>query len=416
MERTKMRTTTKLLLLSLLNVAVMCGIWLQKPEDSAMQKLKWDLQGQVLNDSSEFMQEAWRVVHTGKPLYQTVFFEEHIKFQYPTSSLLIGYVVRSLGTTFYMLIKWLVLVSSILTMLLAGDIFLRLMPVERGERWKVRWLIASLGVFFYPLILSVRFGQIQTVLTFLFTLAVWLWMLDRKMAAGVCLAIACAVKPPLGLFLLWGLLRREWRFVWAFLGTVVLVQAVAIALFGWSNEVGYLAPLSYMGHRGECIGENQSVNGWLQRFTRNGEGDTSMFPPYNPIVYVGTVMSSLLFLVAGLVVPVWHKWSDPPGDFILFGLLSTIASPIVWTHHYGVFYVGCVYFLAMSLKQAGRIPAIFVVCFVLLANFFHLFGKYYWIRPENLVFSYVLYAGLGMILLMCFGLDHSSRKVREAFV
>jgi alpha-1,2-mannosyltransferase len=408
-----MRTTTKLLLLSLLNIAVMCALWLQKPEDSALQKLGFDVRGQVLDDSSAFMQEAWRVEHLGKPVYQTVFFEEHLKFQYPTSSLLIGYVAKGFGVTFYTLIKWMVLISGLLTLLLAGEIFLRLLPTEPSERWKVRLLIATLGVFFYPLILGVRFGQMQTVLTFLFTLAVWLWMLDRKAAAGVCLAIACAVKPPLGLFLLWGLLRREWRFVWALLATVVVVQVAAIWLFGWSNEMGYLAPLSYMGHRGECIGENQSVNGWLQRLTHNGEGDTSMFPPYNPIVYAGTVVSSLLFVLAGLVLPVWLKWKDTLADFVLFGLLSTIASPIVWTHHYGVFYVGCVYFLAMRLKQKRKIPVAFVACFLLLANFFHLLGKYYWVRPENLVFSYVLYAGMGVILLICFGLDHGQREVLE---
>jgi alpha-1,2-mannosyltransferase len=411
-----MRTTTKLLLLSLLNVAVMCALWLQKPDDSALQKLKFVMQGQVLDDSSAFMQEAWRVEHLGKPVYQTVFFEEHLKFQYPMSSLLIGYVAAAQGMTFYSLIKWMVLSSGALTLLLAGDIFLRLMPTERQDRWKIRLLISSLGIFFYPLILGVRFGQMQTVLTFLFTLAVWLWMLDRRVAAGICLAIACAVKPPLGLFLLWGLLRKEWRFVLAFLGTVVIVQAIAVAAFGWSNEIGYLAPLSYMGHRGECIGENQSVNGWLQRFTRNGEGSTSMFPPYNGIVYAGTVLSSLLFVLAGLVIPVWRKWKDSTGDFVLFGLLSTIASPIVWTHHYGVFYVGCVYFLAVSLKQTAKIPLTFVACFLLLSNFIHLFGKYYWVRPENIVFSYVLYAGLGLVSLICFGLDHSSFETKEVAI
>jgi protein-S-isoprenylcysteine O-methyltransferase Ste14 len=78
-----------------------------------------------------------------------------------------------------------------------------------------------------------------------------------------------------------------------------------------------------------------------------------------------------------------------------------------------VFYVGCVYFLAMRLKQKRKIPVAFVACFLLLANFFHLLGKYYWVRPENLVFSYVLYAGMGVILLICFGLDHGQREVLE---
>ena len=281
-EREGMRTTTKLLLLSLLNIAVMATLAVQKFDDSAIDKLVHALRGNLLTDSSAFMQEAWRVAHAGLPIYPTVFFGEHLKFQYPTSSLLLGYIAVVAGISMFTLIKWMVLASWALTLIFAAEIFLRLLPVNRSERWPVRLLIISLGVFFYPLILGARFGQIQTVLTFLFTLAVWLWMQERKVAAGICLALACAVKPPLGLFLVWGALRREWRFFWAFVATVTVVQSAAIAIFGWSNEVGYLAALSYMGHRGECIGENQSVNGWLQRLLRNGEGQRHHVPPIQP--------------------------------------------------------------------------------------------------------------------------------------
>jgi len=400
-----MKTTTKLLLLALADFVLIVAFARVQWQNSSFYTLLLVLQGKVLNDSSAFMGPAWQMVRSGRPLYPTLFFEQQVKFIYPTSSLLLGYVTEWLHVSFHGLIAWMVIISWMLTLVVAGEIFVRLLPEEKPY-WQLRLLVALLGVFFYPLLMGVRFGQMQTVLTFLFTLAVLLWMLDRKAAAGVCLALACAVKPPLGLFLLWGLLRREWRFVAAFLSATVVIQALAVALFGWQNEIGYLAVLSYIGRRGECIGENQSVNGWLQRMFDNGEGGTGLYPPYNAMIYLWTAVSSAVLVVAGLVVPVWRRWKDPLADFVLFGLLSTIASPIVWTHHYGVFYVASVYFLAVGLRQTGHISAWFVFWFLLLSNFIHMFGKYYWVRPQNLFFSYELYAGLGILWLMAFGLRH----------
>ncbi|WP_263380576.1 glycosyltransferase family 87 protein [Granulicella paludicola] len=393
-----MKVTKKLLLLSLLNIAVMTGLWILKPSGT-IQELSKVLHGEMWADSAPFMQEAWRVERLGQPVYQTVFFQEHLKFQYPMSSLLLGYVTLAFGVSFQTLLIWLTIPSALLTLWLAGDLFVRVLPMEPAERLLARLLVMSLGLFFYPLANGLQITQIQTVLTFLFTLAVWLWLTERKVTAGICLALACAVKPPLGLFLLWGLLRREWRFVSAFLATLVVVQGLSVGLFGWSNNIAYLGPLSYMGHHGECIGENQSVNGWLQRLLRNGEGSTSMFAPYNRIVYLGTVLSSLLLVAVGLVVPVWRRWRDPVGDFLFFGLLSTIASPIVWTHHYGVFYIGTIYLLAVFLRDEQTIPVALGVCFVVLANLFHLLGRFYWIPSVNWVFSYGLYAGMGIILI-----------------
>ena len=400
----EMKVTTKLLLLVLVTLSVACVLYAIGA--GYLGSLPALLTGKTSTDSSAYMDKAWVVVRSGRPLFPTLFFEKHVKYIYPTSSLLLEYVANSFGVTLHSLIRFLVLTSAMLTLLIAGDVFLRVLPAQledRGYRWRIRALIALLGTFFYPLVNGIELGQRQTMLTFLFTLAVWLWMRGQKVQAAVCLAVACSFKPPLALFLLWGALRREWRFVWTLLGTALLIQVVAIWVFGWRNEWEYLPVLSYLSRHGEMLGENQSVNGFLQRLTRNGMNDPVTeyvsYPPYNRIVYLGTVLSSLFFVAVGLVVPVWRRWKDPAGDFVFFGLLSTIASPIVWTHHYGVFYVGSVYLLALCLKHEGSIPGPLTLCFVVLANFFHLLGHFYWVPSVNWIFSYVLYAGLGIILI-----------------
>ena len=126
------------------------------------------------------------------------------------------------------------------------------------------------------------------------------------------------------------------------------------------------------------------------------------------MVYFGTLLSTVALLTFALVVPMWRRWRDPVADFVLFGLVSTIASPIVWTHHYGVFFVGSLYVLALLLRQRDRLSTSFVLCFLLLANNTVVLGRYAALPAVNWLYSYVLYAGLGLIALLAFALRHDS--------
>lgn len=403
--------TRALLLLAMANFAVWVWLGVAKPQANGFAALGRCLRGQIGSDSSYFMDLAFHLAQSTRPLYPTLVQQQHKKFQYPTSSLLIGYVGQAMHLSMHTLLAWVVVISALLTLWFAGEIFLLLMPGEGAYRWQARALIALLGLFFYPLVDGAALGQVQTLLTFLFTVAVWFWIRDRKASAGIALAVACAFKPPLALFLLWGLVRKQWRFVWAFLAVAVALQLLAILAFGWQHDLEYVAALSYLSRHGESIPENQSVNGFLQRLTNNGNRGPALdyfwYPPYNAVVYFGTLLSTAVLLAFALVVPVWRRWRDPLADFVLFGLVSTIASPIVWTHHYGVFYAGCVYFLAVSLRQSARIPVAFVVCYLLLANFIQFFSRYAAVPAVNWVYSYVLYAGLGLVLLIAFRLPHN---------
>jgi hypothetical protein len=420
----RISVTSRLLLLSLINLAVAIVFFAQKPAQSSFQLLDSDLHAVVSTDSSYFIEQAWQTVRAGLPIYPTLVYQRHLKFQYPTSSILLGYVSSGLGVTMHTVVTWIVILSWLLTLALGGEIFLLVLPhslespPEPAYRWRVRVLVISLGVLFYPLIVGVRLGQIQTLLTFLFVLAIYLWMRGHKLATGLCLALICVFKPQMMVFLLWGLLRKQWRFVGIFAASVIVVQAVAIACFGWHNELDYLGVLSFISKHGEVVGENQSVNGMLQRIVGihnwlDAPTDHFTYPPYQPIVYFGTVISSAALYLFGLIVPIWKRWQATSADFILFGMIATIASPIAWTHHYGLFYGATAFYLATVLKQSGRIPWSFLICFLLMANYIHILGKYYTLWWVNPFFNYVLYAGLGMVWLISFGLRHGTESMDQ---
>jgi len=404
-----MKHTTKVFLLTLAHLALVCLLFAVKPSSSTIDCLHRDVLGRVGDDSSFFIESAWNAFRAHQPVYQTLFFQQHMKFQYPTSSILLAQVAAAFGLRAYTAVQAVVLLSGVLTLVFAAEVFLLVLPLAGSDRWKLRALVWTLGFTFYPLVNSADLGQIQTLITVLFTLSVWFWMRKQVSAAAICLAVACIFKPQLAVFVLWGLVRKEWRFVGTFTSCFVLIQLVAIGLYGWHNELDYLAVLSYMGHRGEVIFENQSINGWMQREFGNGLSVKSAYftyPPYNAAIYVVTLLSSSALLLIGLVVPALRGWKSTTSDFILFGMLATMASPIAWTHHYGLFFVGFVYIFAMGLKQTGRISPFIAVCFLVMANFFHFFGRWALNRGVELLFSTVLYAGFGVLFWLSFRMDH----------
>ena len=359
------------------------------------------------------MQVACATAAAGKPVYRELFFQHGFKFIYPPSAMLTCDLSSALHVPLAAFINVLALISIPLTLVLDGELFLLLCPNEK--RWQVRALIASLGVLFSPLLFAVYLGQMQALLDLLFTFAVYSWLRGHKAWAGAAVALVCVFKPPLAFFVLWALLRREARFLAWFAGLTAVFQAIAIARFGWRSELDYVQVLAFLSHHGEVLIGNQSVNGFLERWAGNGVGivwtRTSPYPAYNAFVYRGTVAAWALLLGFGLAWPVLRGWRDRTTDFLLFGLLATVASPIAWTHHYGLFYVGCIYLLARSLRERGRVPWWCLACVLVLANTWTILDPLEGTRWNPLL-SYDLFAGLGIVAALAFWLHHGDGELK----
>jgi hypothetical protein len=124
------------------------------------------------------------------------------------------------------------------------------------------------------------------------------------------------------------------------------------------------------------------------------------------------LLSSCLLLGFGLVVPVLRRWKDSAADFLLFGMLTTVASPVAWVHHYGYFLPGCVYLLGRMMRARGPLPAVAGLCFLVLTNswpFLDRFGDTRW----NPVLSYDLYAGLGLLVAFFVWMDRERNGAVE---
>lgn len=366
------------------------------------------------HDSWLPMRAALLHVHRDEaPLYATVFFEERTKFQYPPTSLVLleplahvrgGVADRVLNGISLGAVAAVAL--ALAALLWRADESLRGAPPSPVDRAALALLAVVAVLTYYPIVRGVYLGQIQTWIDAAVAGALWLWVAGRERASGVLVALACAIKPTLGGLLLWGLVRREWRFAQGFTLAGAALLGTSLALYGLGDHLGYLEVLGHMSRHGESFHANQSVGGLLHRALGNGPNldfEADAFAPYHPLVYAGSWLSSLALMAGALV------WRRPAGeatrrvDLAIACTTFTLASPIVWEHHYGVLLP--VFALALPVALAGGrrpravLAAALAGAYVLTSNNFRLLNRLAE-TAWNPLQSYVLFGGLLLLFVL----------------
>ncbi|MDM0045923.1 glycosyltransferase family 87 protein [Variovorax dokdonensis] len=369
-------------------------------------------------DSWAPMLEAIRFLreNPGERIYQVLFFEQHIKFQYPLTSL-VGFDLLqrafSVGTDTLLVAAQ---VISRACVPLIGLVFSALLidasrsPAERNLPLSLpQWLAAmaagtASAICFYPIALSETLGQIQTIMTLLAALGLWAWLRGAPVAAGVCIGLCCIVKPHWLVIVPWAMLRRQWGLTAAIAGTTALFGVLAIAMYGLQNVLDYAAVASYIGQRGEAFFDNQTMNGLINRALLNGSNvawTANSFAPYHPLVYGVTLVSTVALLGFGLL---FGRTATPTALHLgLVMLALTMASPIAWTHHYGVLFPIFALALPAVLERrpwgVASVPALFVA-YVLVSQSLLDATRPLADSRLNVLQSYVFFGGLLMLALL----------------
>ena len=295
-----------------------------------------------VNDSWMPMRKAYewlRAPHHGT-LYQEIFFHQHIKFQYPPSSLLVFAVPDAfhIAVTDRVLnaIGWCAVVIEAAACAVLAHRFAGPTMTPRARLFVAAML--GLAVFsFHSVMWAFSLGQIQAWLNALFALAALAFAGGRQRTAGALIGLICLVKPQFGLFVLWAALRGKWRFLGGLTVAVGAGLALSLIWFGWDNHRDYLAALSFMNRHGEAYYPNSAVNGVMNRLLGNDDPftvDKTAFPPFNAWIYYASLISSLAMIAFALFSQ--RKQGGTLFDFFAAAILFTIASPIAWTHHLGI--------------------------------------------------------------------------------
>jgi alpha-1,2-mannosyltransferase len=364
-------------------------------------------------DSWRPMLQALDARDRGEPVYETVFFADRVKFQYPLTTLFLPMAMRSPSRTGNTLIKALnraSLAASLVFVACTAALFILTWFGARPD-WRAwpTWIglgtIVAGSVLFHPALMSYVLGQIQSFVNAALAAMLLAWWLNRRVAAGVALGIACLIKPHFALLIVWGLLRRAWSFAASAAVVIAIGGASALAVFGVRDNLDYARVVSYMAARGEAIAANQSVNGLLNRLVQPPEArdwDFHSFPPPHPVVRTGTLVAAFVLVGAALFLPYALGFGGTALDMAIAGLSVTMASPIAWDHHYGILLPA----LVLAAGLALRLPAARRWWLLVLGIAFALGGSLWeplaFVEdpPANIVQSYVLAAGAAALFVM----------------
>jgi hypothetical protein len=310
--------------------------------------------------------DALRQPHS-QPIYQALFFGQHVKFQYPPSGLLLLDLVRILGlqtfNAYNTINAFLLAATGIALAVFAIKVLGR--PSYRDVLIPLAPIAFFVALRFYPDNLAFILGQIQILLGLFFLLACFALYYDKRFLAGVLLAFAASIKPqflPFGLLALW---QRDFKLLAGFAGTACALFGLAVILYGWDTNLDYLNILRFLSQHGEYHHQNQSINGIMVRFLYKGplgaiDHDPlgpmyqTWFPPFIPAVYYATLLSSVAMVVIPFLLP--SKEITPAARAMIYslaGTLFTMASPIAWVFHYNVLLPLYLLLLAQMLSQPG---------------------------------------------------------------
>ena len=360
--------------------------------------------------------EYWKSAANNTQIYTDLFADQHVKFQYPPSSLFIPLAVGSLGIRpelIYTLSTYAALVVLWLSAASLAVLSLQTRGIIVSTTRDRALLLLACGMFtmlFYPVLKAATLGQVQLWLIAGIAASLLCFLRDQQVTAGILAGLLVLIKPQYGLFVAWSLIRRDWRFAGAMLGSIAAGLIASVAVFGISNHLDYLKALQFLARHGETYFPNQTVNGLLGRLLlasssdgRNTAEPAYFFPPYNHFVYFGTVISSGAIVLASLYRPRSGSY-DRGLDFCTIALAATMASPIGWEHHYGVLLPICIYagFLlpgrpAASSRFFGGY-ALFS-CFCLASNFIP-FANVTAGTYLNFIQSYLFFAAAGVFVIL----------------
>lgn len=187
--------------------------------------------------------------------------------------------------------------------------------------WFVLALALPLGVALEPVRETIGFGQVNLLLAALVLLDAVLLAQGRRAVAGFAIGLAAAVKLTPAIFLLYLLLRREWRpalnAISAAAGATLLAALVA-PRSSWQFWTETLWATSRVGRYDST--PNQSLMGLVARVT-----DNPVPPGW------AWALLAVAFLTVGMLRAL--RADDELTAVTLVGLTGGLVSPISWTHH-----------------------------------------------------------------------------------
>ena len=251
------------------------------------------------------------------------------------------------------------LLWQIITLILAvATVFLILRLLPSGPQWETLVLIIAGACFFFPLRNTLVFGQANATILFAWALGVYLLHRQRPMASGLCFALGTALKvaPFVAVPLL--ALRRQWRWLGAYVAGVAAFTAASIWVLGWQTNKTWL--MAIFPHISSGLGNcsNRSLAGLIDALCGPRYFSSLVTSVEWPVAPGLSLFEKACGLAIGLgfLFWCWRKSRDAKGlvdELILLPLVYLLAAPFSWPHHFVLALLPLTYFWAKAREASS---------------------------------------------------------------
>ena len=211
------------------------------------------------------------------------------------------------------------------------------LPVSRTVRW---WVVLLAGLSF-PFVYGVKLGQVGAVLFLLMAIG-WRW-LDSPIRLGASGALGAAIKVQPVLILVWALLTRRFRAVFAGAAVLLALAVAATLLAGpgaWSDFLTLVRTVS------DPIATPHNLT--------PGAVAYQLGIPSGPAsaIQIASTVGVVVIVLAAI------RWSSDEASYLATVIATQLVSPILWDHYATVLLLPVAYLLAAGRWWAVAIPLV----------------------------------------------------------
>lgn len=236
--------------------------------------------------------------------------------------------------------RWALLLWQIITVgLTVAAIYLtlKLLPFEPGL--SVFALVCVAVCFFHPFRNNLDCGQVNVPILFTWVLGIFLLQRQRPMASALCFALGTVLKISPAVAVPFLVLRRQWRWLMAYVFGLISFTALSVWRLGWQTHVIWLTSIFPSISSGLGNIYNRSLAGLLDALCAPGysapPGPHSewLVPP--GLSHFEKALS--LAMIFAFLMWCWRKRQDAGGlidELILLPLVYLLAAPFSWVYHF----------------------------------------------------------------------------------
>lgn len=209
------------------------------------------------------------------------------------------------------------------------------MPVPRT----IRWVTLLLGALSWPLLYSIKLGQVGPILLLLFSLG-WRW-LDRPAGLGLSTALGATIKLQPAILLGWALMTRRFRaFAWgvAALASVAVLATLLTGPQAWLDQASLLAQVSQ-----PILTPHNFTPGRIA------------FELGAPEAFAwGVQVAAWAVTVACALYAIWNI--SAAASYLVVVVASQLLSPVLWDHYAVMLLLPVAWLLSRGVWAAALVP------------------------------------------------------------